>query len=96
MNTDITVAVTPPLSQAGFDIVRVTSFVSLLLPLIMLSRISAKGTPQTYDPRSEFRLSPRVNAILAGVMNIERRLIQRGISFPVGSSLLLIARRQVG
>jgi SAM-dependent methyltransferase len=79
--------------QAGFEITRVTSFVSLLLPLLMLSRITAKGTSETYDPLSEFRISQQVNAVLGNVMKVEAAFIRAGISFPMGSSLLLVARR---
>jgi SAM-dependent methyltransferase len=84
---------TEKVRQAGFKVIRVTSFVSFLLPLIMLSRLMAKGTSETYDPLSEYRISPRVNAFLGYVMKIEQILIRSGVSFPFGSSLLLVAKR---
>jgi hypothetical protein len=34
-----------------------------------------------------------MNAILENILNLERILIQLGISFPVGGSLVLIAKK---
>jgi SAM-dependent methyltransferase len=77
---------------AGLDVLRVTSFVSLLLPTLIVSRAMQRNTP--VDPWSEFRVSPLVNAIGRTVMDVERWLIRMGISLPMGGSLLAVARRQ--
>jgi len=78
---------------AGFEVMDTTSFVSLLMPLIVISRMRAKAIPETYNPMSEFRLSPFVNASLSRIMDIERFAIRLGISFPFGGSLFLAAQR---
>ncbi|MDH3287350.1 MAG: methyltransferase domain-containing protein [Betaproteobacteria bacterium] len=77
--------------DAGFRIARVTSFVSLLLPLMLLSRRARPG--KNPDPYDELRIGPVSNALLSAVMTVERALIRMGVSFPAGGSLLLAARR---
>lgn len=79
--------------QAGFRTVRVTSFVTILLPAMVATRYRRRRYTEDFDLDMEFRISPRVNATLMGTLSVERRLIQMGISFPVGGSLLLIAQR---
>jgi SAM-dependent methyltransferase len=82
------------LATAGFEVMRTTSFVSLLLPLVALSRLRARGPGETYDPRTEYRLPRWLDAALERVMAVERALMRRGVSFPAGSSLLAVARRR--
>ena len=78
--------------SAGFRVVRKTSFVSLLLPVVALSRWRDRGQT-AYDPSTEYRLPPAVERLFGAVMSLEGRLIARGLSFPAGSSLLVVARR---
>jgi SAM-dependent methyltransferase len=79
--------------QAGFKIVKITSFVSLLLPLMMVSRFSQRQEKENYDPLNEFKISSWLNATLELILSMERQMIQRGVSFPWGGSLLLIAQK---
>ena len=79
--------------RAGFDNVRVTSFVSLLLPLLIISRFKQRLTREDFDPMSEFRIGPLVNATLEKILDAELALIRSGLSLPCGGSLLLVARR---
>jgi SAM-dependent methyltransferase len=82
--------------QAGLEPVRVTSFVATLLPLMALSRARRRSRRGSYDPVDEM-LPPRpINRLLGGVLDLERRLIRRGMNFPVGGSLILVARRSAG
>jgi SAM-dependent methyltransferase len=78
---------------AGFEIVRLTSFVSLLLPLMLASRLRQRYEEESYDPLAELRIGATTNVLLEKVMDIERVLIQAGISFPIGGSLMMIARK---
>ena len=78
---------------AGFRIVRMTSFVSLLLPLMFASRLRKRKADSEFDVRGELILPRSVNFVLEAVMMVERTLIQWGISFPAGGSLLLVARK---
>lgn len=79
--------------RAGFRVERVTSFVSLLLPLMAASRLLRPRRRVEADPMAELRIAPAANRVLALVLDAERRLIERGLSFPAGGSLLLAARR---
>jgi SAM-dependent methyltransferase len=79
--------------RAGFDIVRLTSFVFALLPLLIISRFKERFVNEEFDPSSEFRMGRLTNAALEKIQDVERMMIRAGLSFPVGSSLLLVARR---
>lgn len=79
--------------RAGFKIVRMTSFVSLLLPLMIISRLQQRQSNPEYDFTSELKISGWINAILHSVLSLERTLIQLGISFSAGGSLLLVAKK---
>ncbi|MBW4520946.1 MAG: class I SAM-dependent methyltransferase [Scytolyngbya sp. HA4215-MV1] len=78
---------------AGFRVVRTTSFVSLLLPLLLASRLSQKRHKSNYDPTSELKIQGWLNDMLENILSWERRLIQSGVSFAAGGSLLLIAKK---
>lgn len=79
--------------RAGFKVIRMTSFVSLLLPLMLLSRWQQRRPKSEYDAASELRISGWINEILENILALEHSIIRLGISFPAGGSLLLIARR---
>jgi SAM-dependent methyltransferase len=81
-------------TQAGFVIRRITSFVSLLLPLMAASRLAEQLRQSPYDPGHEHRSAQRADKPLERVAELERSLITRGIDFPAGGSLLLIASRR--
>jgi SAM-dependent methyltransferase len=78
---------------AGFEILRSTSFVSLLLPAMLVSRRRAARSA-AFDPVDEFRLGRGANHVLEAVLGVERMLIRAGISLPAGGSRLLVARRR--
>jgi SAM-dependent methyltransferase len=79
------------LGAAGFRIVRATSFVSLLLPLMALSRL--RRQPAAFDAHGELRVSPWLNLVLRRCLDVERSLIRTGISWPAGGSLLVVCTR---
>jgi hypothetical protein len=82
------------LERAAFRVVRITSFVSLLLPVVAASRLVRRGAvAELYDPRTEFSLPHAVDRLFEKVMWIERKMIERRVRFPVGSSLLVVATR---
>jgi SAM-dependent methyltransferase len=82
---------------AGFEVVRMTSFVSLLLPMMFASRLRMRGrrTDEAFDAMVELRQPRVVNMALEAVMMFERTLIRGGLSFPAGGSLLLVARKGI-
>lgn len=80
--------------RAGFEVLRVTSFVSLLLPLMLVSRWTKDHMKnQKKQASAELSLSPFLDALLEHMMRIEIYMIQLGMNFPVGGSLLLIAKK---
>jgi len=79
------------LISVGFDIQLSTSFVSLLLPLMIFNRLS--GTSKDSSPMNEFMLPVWLNEILFMVMSFELLLIQFGVRFPCGGSRLVVARK---
>lgn len=78
--------------SARFRVERITSFNSFLLPLMIWSRLQQKGD-RDFQPWREFEISPRANQILYRILKLERVLIERGVSFRAGGSLLLIGRK---
>jgi SAM-dependent methyltransferase len=82
------------LERAGLEILRSTSFVSLLLPLLWLSRRRGMNA-KAYDPLDEYRIPRWVNRSLEGVLNAESLLIRSGISFALGGSRLVVARKRI-
>lgn len=78
------------LTRAGLRVERVTSFVSLLLPVLLASRVAQRR--RGVDPHGEYRISSVANRIGGFAMNVERALIRGGVSLPAGGSLLAIAR----
>jgi SAM-dependent methyltransferase len=78
--------------QAGFRIQRMTSFISLLLPPMIYSRMR-RNSSRDFQLWREFEISRPLNALLGSILTAERAMIERGISFPAGGSLLVIAKR---
>lgn len=83
---------TGKIRKAGFHIVKSVSFVSLLLPLMMLSRLKNKSADKI-DPMKEFSMPVFVNRLLEGVMDIERAMIKIGCGLPAGGSLLCVGKK---
>lgn len=79
--------------RAGFRVERVTSFVSLLFPAMALSRLVPKRSRKSSGVADELAVSGALGRALEAVMDFERLCIRRGMSFPLGGSLFLVARR---
>ena len=80
---------TTKVERAGFDVVAVSSFVSSLLPAMVLSRVARKLLRRPYDPVAELAPGP-LNGVFERVLDGERKLIERGWSLPAGGSLLVV------
>jgi SAM-dependent methyltransferase len=79
--------------EAGFSPLRVTSFVSLLLPVMMVARWRERFVRRERDVLADLTPAPLLNAIFERVLAFERLAIKRGLDLPVGGSLVLVARR---
>lgn len=80
--------------HAGFRVRYATSFVSLLLPVMWLSRVLQRNAPPVEDGMDPgLKIHPVVNAMFGAVMALERVLLALGITFPLGGSLLVVANK---
>jgi hypothetical protein len=78
------------MTAAGFRVVAVTSFVSLLLPLVILARLSRRKVTLA----QELQVRPLVNRVLLCAGTLERAIIGAGVSLPLGGSLLAVGLRR--
>jgi SAM-dependent methyltransferase len=74
------------LETAGFKIIRMTSFMTFLLPIMAVSRFK-----KTHDPSTLLSVNRTMNTIFYQINRIEQILINRNINLPFGGSLLCIA-----
>jgi SAM-dependent methyltransferase len=77
--------------QANFSVLKCTSFVAILFPLLLISRIVRKG--REYDALAEYRIPSVINMLLGLMLDAERAVVRAGVTLPFGGSLLLVARR---
>ena len=89
------------LSKAGFELVALSAFFSVLVFPILLFRTlpSVMGQRQvraTDDALAHYASSQIVARLMGRLLAFERALIARGRSIPVGSSLIAVARKPVG
>ena len=80
--------------RAGFTIELDTSFVSLLLPAMLASRITKQRSKTCEETMPELNLPKWLNRIFEVIMTAERRLIQAGLRFRFGGSRLLVATKR--
>ena len=80
------------LTETGFEPLVTTSFNSLPLPLMLLSRLRSRRTINV-DPSSELRIGPTLNRALGAMLSVERSLTKLGVRWPVGGSRIVVAKR---
>ncbi|RJG02922.1 class I SAM-dependent methyltransferase [Noviherbaspirillum sedimenti] len=86
------------LKENGFEISYATSFVFILFPLMLISRLFDKGRDQS--PSAEKALEKRVkfsdslNVIFDLFMRIDEFLIGFGASLPFGGTLVIVAKKR--
>ena len=80
--------------ESGFEVRRSTSFVTLLLPAMVVSRLIKKRTStNNLNSNAELRINPVLNTLFFWVMMAESFLIRLGINLPFGGSRLVVARK---
>ncbi len=77
--------------RAGFEVERVTSFMTFVLPVLLLSRIGKRDAAML-DPVAELKIASAPNAVLRAICRLEAATIAAGWSWPAGGSLLVVAR----
>jgi len=56
---------------AGFKLLRSSSFVTSLLPAMMLARLLEKQITMNFDPASELKINAGLNQLFYGLMMLE-------------------------
>lgn len=85
--------ITKKVKMAGFSIIKTTSFVTTLLPALVVSRAFQKCQPAKFDPTAELRINPALNTLFAHLLSLELRGIKLGMSYPMGGSRLVVAKK---
>lgn len=85
------------LESAGFRVNYVTSFVFMLFPLMLVSRLferKRKAPATTTDFNRQVRFNPFVNRVFDLFMRIDEAMIARRWSLPWGGTLLVVAQKR--
>lgn len=77
----------------GFELIRSTSFVTNLLPAMMLSRAMNKNNAKNYDATAELKINSLLNKVFYKLMKMEMVGIRVGLNYPIGGSRLIVARK---
>lgn len=82
------------LRRIGFTITYTSSFVSLLLMLMVAQRFSGpRKASKNYTIRDILDVNPILNQLLYVTMLLELMLLRLGIRFPAGGSLVVVAQK---
>jgi len=87
------------LVQAGFQVEFLSQFMTCIFPLVWLFRklSSRNQRPGSGDAKSltlrEFRVVPVINGVLAALLKLETLWLSSGLRLPIGTSLIVVARR---
>jgi SAM-dependent methyltransferase len=80
------------LRRNGFEVLFSTSFTALLLPLMAVSRLKARGTENDDSFLGEFRLNRHVNNLFIAILRAEIRMTLAGWRWPAGGSRIVVGR----
>lgn len=83
--------------KSGFEVVKIVSFMSLLLPFLAVLRGRYLFFPKKViekSVRDEIIIHPFLNYCFRLICAAEVRLIKSGLSFPAGGSLMCIAKKK--
>lgn len=81
-------------TAAGFTVLRDTSFVSLLLPAMLASRLLSRNkSVDEIDVRTEMQLPSLLNSAFRWILRAESAFLRAGLDLPLGGSRLLVARK---
>jgi SAM-dependent methyltransferase len=79
--------------NAGFEILRSTSFVSTLLPAMLASRWAKRKRVDDTDAAAELRMPSWLNRLFEMMLVAEIWMIRMGLNFALGGSRLVVARK---
>lgn len=81
------------IQASGFELIRSTSFVTSLLPAMILSRTMNKNKMKNYDAAAELKINSTLNKAFYVLMKMEIMGIWFGLNYPIGGSRLIVARK---
>lgn len=85
------------LEDSGFEVEFLTQFMASIFPVVWAYRklnLGRNAVQSAHDrARDEFRLVPIVNGLLTGLLHLEAKWVGRGHSLPIGTSLVVVARK---
>ena len=79
--------------NSGFEILKSTSFVTSLLPAMVISRLVQNKNIEKFNPANELKINPFINKIFYSLMVSELTGIKLGLSYPIGGSRLIVAKK---
>jgi SAM-dependent methyltransferase len=85
------------LRTAGFRVLWITSFVTLLLPMLVVSRLRWRLSHFSHrrsEDLKDLNLPSLINNLFQKVCDIEGSILKKGVSFPVGGSLFCIGLKE--
>jgi SAM-dependent methyltransferase len=85
------------METVGFKVLWTTSFVTLLLPLMLLSRAKSGiggGEHGRESALKELKLPAQLNTVLEKIGDLELAMLRKGISLPAGGSLLYVGEKE--
>jgi SAM-dependent methyltransferase len=86
------------LTQNGFEVTYMSSFVFTLFPIMVVSRYFKKNKKfqeQDFKEKlTELRLSSFTNFVLETFMRVDELILRTGISLPFGGSLIAVAKKK--
>jgi SAM-dependent methyltransferase len=84
------------LTAAGFEVEFLSQFMAFIFPIVWLLR-KMSGLRKSSDAKllasQEFRVIPVANQILTVILDLEARWVARGYALPIGTSLVVVARK---
>jgi SAM-dependent methyltransferase len=87
------------LVEAGFEVEFLSQFMTCIFPVVWLfrkigTRTQARGSEDAKTlALREFRVIPVINGLLAAMLRLETFWLSRGWRLPIGTSLIVIARK---
>ena len=82
------------IEAAGLRVIRSTSFITTLLPAMMISRfLKKKVSEKKFDATAELKISPWLDSFFSRILIAELALIKWGFNLPLGGSRLVVARK---
>lgn len=85
------------LQSVGFEVVFLSSFVTILFPFVVISRMMKKNKPLEQvtmdDVIQEFKIPDWMNTLFYKLMLLETWFIKRGFQLPFGNSIVVVARK---